>query len=190
MHHRVFTLLILTLLAVSPMRADSTAPRIDSGGLGLTRSAWEAIHGPGTLTDISAPVYDEMFAWEGDVTTYVAFEGSKTEGDDVAMFIELVWGDAAVPFEEARAAAEALLPADATMGEFYPAPPTPGGPVALHAFRYTSDALATVPYGTTTLSPNVLVTCHARVETIHTGHQIIHELHVERVSLAAQLPEG
>jgi hypothetical protein len=193
MHRRIATLPItlgaILLVLAGPGLAGSSQP-VDSGGIGLTRAAWETEHGPGTPTDVSAPVYDEVYAWEGDVTTYVAFEGSKTERDDVAMYIEVVWGDAPVPFEEARATAEALLPADAAISEFYPSPPTPDGPLALHTYRYTSPSLATVPYGTSTLTPNVLVTCHARIEATNTGHQVIHELHVERVSIAVQLPVG
>lgn len=193
MNRRIATLVITLaaiLLALATPALAGSLQSIDSGGIGLARVAWETEHGPGEPTGTSAPVYDEVYAYEDGITTYVAFEGSKTEQGDVAMYIEVVWGDAAVPFGEAQDTAESLLPADAAVSEFYPAPPTPGGPVTMHAYRYTSPALATVPYGTSSLTPNGLVTYHARIEATNTGHQVVHELHVERVSIAVQLPEG
>jgi hypothetical protein len=92
---------ILATLQVHP--AASQPP---SGGLGLTRAEWEAAHGAPTGADPGGA----FLHYAGGYA--VAFDGEGLEA--ASHHIEQAWGDArAVSAEEARAAARALLPADA-----------------------------------------------------------------------------
>jgi hypothetical protein len=165
---------------------------IASGGIGLTRASWEEAHGAGERIEVVNPLYDELYAYEGG-SLFVAYEDVKPGGEAEAavLVVERAWEDDGVPFAEAKAAAAALLPADAALADPpYVAPPTPGGPVALESHRYESAALDAVPYYPTTLNPDVLVTYHERATASSTGHQRIVETAVSRVSIVTSIPEG
>jgi len=101
----------------------------ESGGVGLTRAEWEAIHGGGEVCQ--------------DSVTYGGRYVVQFAGDAVS-FIELGWEERAgggVATDAARAEVEALLPDDADRVETFFAPPTLGGPVGLTVERYQSDGL-------------------------------------------------
>jgi hypothetical protein len=100
----------------------------ESGGIGLSRAEWEAVHGPGD-------VGQNYVTYEGG-RYFVQFAGGAVS------FIELGWEDrGGVDATVALAEAEALLPADAAFLETFYAPPTGGGPVGLTIDRYESAAL-------------------------------------------------
>ncbi|HEV2108872.1 MAG TPA: hypothetical protein VGR16_11460, partial [Thermomicrobiales bacterium] len=166
---------------------------LQSGGIGLTRAAWEADHGVGVPVDTPSFVFDTFAYEDEDVTYYVAFEGSKEDADDVIMYVEVAWGEEGVPYQQATEAVRALLPADATIMEAYAAPPTPGGPIALNAQHHASGALATVPYGSpdSTLTGDILVIYHTEIRDLgSTGHQPNIEETIKRVSIMAAIPAG
>ncbi|MGH2562436.1 MAG: hypothetical protein ACRDJH_25540 [Thermomicrobiales bacterium] len=191
-----FAILIGCVVAVSavgfPHARAQEDGSIDSGGLGLTRAAFEAEYGPGEPVETPPAIYDEVYAYgteEGMI--YVAYEGSKTEADDVVVYLEFAWGGDGATEDEAKAIAERFLPADFTFAGGYFAPPTPDGPTALMTFHYLSDALASVPYGTGTLPPDILVIYFQTLTDVsQPGSQPIAETSVTSVSLLTQIPEG
>ena len=125
-------LALLRLVPVTWARATTAQPDegIASGGIGLTREAWEMIHGPAT-------VGQGLLSYEDG-----AYDVGAPGG--VVSFIEFGWVAPGVPSDEAEATARALLPADATLVETFVAPATPSGPTGLRLHRYQSLDLAGV----------------------------------------------
>ena len=168
---------------------------IDSGGLGLTKTAWEATYGPGAPVRTTGPIYHDMHEYRFEHgTVYAAFEGSKTAAESVVMYLEVVFGGDGMPEEQARDVVQSLLPSDAGIIEPYFAPPTPGAPSALNTFRYESAALDGVPYGTDSLSPSFLVIYVERFEErrVTGGYDVSWTIEpiVTRASIVAAIPVG
>ena len=120
------------VVALQAGRADATTVGVQadvrSGGIGLTRADWEDLHGPGDPGQ-------SLVTYEGGAYA-VGFE------DDTVVFVELGWEDVGnLPFGEAQAEVEDLLPSDADLVEVFALPATAAGPVSLVAHRYQSDAL-------------------------------------------------
>ena len=124
------TLLGLVLLAGSPLAWARAAPviAVESGGIGLSRAAWESIHGPGNPGQ-SLVTYDNG-------TYAVGFQ------DDTVTFIEVAWPPPGLEITDAESAVRRLLPADARLDETFYAPATAGGPISLLLHRYLSQTLA------------------------------------------------
>jgi hypothetical protein len=110
---------------------------IPSGGIGLTRAAWEAIYGSGEATQAFGKYTDPTYG--GPI-----YMGLTAEGDLVD-FIEVQWQEVSqlggIPEESAGNQVRALLPEDAEQVEAFFLPATPAGPLALRAQRWTSAAL-------------------------------------------------
>ena len=119
--------------AVTAVEADGIA----SGGIGLTRAAWEAIYGTGEATQSFGKYTDPTYG--GPIYMGLAAEG------DVVDFIEVQWQEVSqlggIPEESAGNQVRALLPEDAVLAEGFFLPATPDGPLALRAQRWTSAAL-------------------------------------------------
>ncbi|MDP9363530.1 MAG: hypothetical protein M3Q10_04750 [Chloroflexota bacterium] len=131
----VLLALLVTLSAASATSATThrtaQSDGVASGGIGLARDAWEAVHGPGEAGQ-----------------TLVTYAGTYETGfrDGVVSFVEFGWDDPGVSFPEAEDAVRGLLPTDARLVEAFAAPATAGGPVALLMHRYDSPSLtALVP---------------------------------------------
>jgi hypothetical protein len=102
---------------------------IESGGIGLSRSAWEARHGTSTRS--------------GAVELYEDGTYAVVVTDGFVTFVERGWEDEdGIAVTEATDAVLDLLPADAELVETYYLPATPGGPIALAIERYESPSLA------------------------------------------------
>ncbi|MGH2531115.1 MAG: hypothetical protein ACRDJW_02300 [Thermomicrobiales bacterium] len=168
MHKRTPTCSILfataVLLAVAaagaPAARANQAGSLDSGALGLTRAEIEAQWGPGEQVDVPGhPIYDEMYAYAGQSEIYYAWF-VVANGEDVARYVEVAWGEEGIPSQDARALAEGLLPADAEYTETYIAPPTPRGAIALETHRYVSESLGGAYGGA--VPAEILVIYHER----------------------------
>jgi hypothetical protein len=188
------TFTLAAALTISSLTLAQETSDFDSGGLGLTRSAWEDSHGEGTLTDIVSSPFDEIYSYD-DGALYVVFEGSKDPAGSVALDIEAIWEGEGIEFEAAMDAVAGLLPADAErVGSPYFAIPTPDAPTGLISWYYTSESLDAVPYGgpESTLTPDILVTYHATYvdETPAGSHQQIVQTYITRASITTRLPEG
>ena len=126
----VLVAFLITLLVASAasatMRPTPQSDGVASGGIGLARDAWEAVHGSGEAGQ-----------------TLVTYEGTYETGfrDGVVSFVEFGWDDPGVSFPEAEDAVRGLLPTDARLVEAFAAPATAGGPVALLMHRYDSPSL-------------------------------------------------
>lgn len=186
-------LALCTALSLTSLPLSATAQAaIDSGGIGLTRAAWEEIHGPGVQVETVNAFFDELFTYEDGRYT-VAFSDTKPggEADALVLFLEVAW-TVAVPEEEALRAWMALLPTDAErIGTPFVGPSTPAGPMDLYIALYASPSLATVPYGPdSTLHPDVLVASHGLTSRTYTGHQFLDERTVTVVTLMTSFPTG
>jgi hypothetical protein len=183
--------LALSFVILPDARANQTAS-IDSGGLGLTRAEFEAAYGPGDPVETPPAIYDEVFVHgTQNGLLYVAYEGSKSEEEDVVVYLEFAWGGDGATEDEATALVQSFLPADAALDGVYFAPPTPDGPNALMTFHYFSDSLAGVSYGTGTLTPDILVIyVQTLTDVSQPGSQPVAETSVTSVSLMTRLPEG
>jgi hypothetical protein len=138
-------------------------------------------------------IYDEIYAYgteEGIL--YAAFEGSKSDADDVVVYIEFAWLGDGVSEENATALVEHLVPADAAIDGVYFAPPTPDGEIAFLTFRYESESLASVSYGTGALPADFLVLYHTRITDVtpQGGDQRVAETAVLRVTMMTRIPEA
>ena len=98
-----------------------------SGGIGLSRTHWEAAHGAGDA--------GQNYVSYEDGTYFVQFRS------DVVSFLEFGWEDPGIPFAAAEATARDFIPSDARLTELFAAPATAGGPIGLAMQRYTSRAL-------------------------------------------------
>ena len=168
----------------------SSATGVDSDGLGSTRAAWEARHGPGELTDAYAPPYRAVYQYENG-TYFVQFSGQEGP-EDVLTYIEVAWPGDGVELIEAEARTRSLLPADVALTEAFYAPRTPGGPTALRVFLATSPSLAArLGASAENLAiPNVQVIFHERLRDPQTVRPGESPDAITRVSLTAQLPPG
>jgi hypothetical protein len=102
---------------------------IDSNGIGLSRSAWEHLHGKGTRA--------------GAVELYDGGAYAVAITDGFVTFVERGWEDkGGVAVIDATNEVLGLLPADAELVQTYYLPATPGGPIALAVERYESASLA------------------------------------------------
>ena len=166
---------------------------IESGGIGLTRAAWEAAHGPGAPIEIPF-VFGDLYAYEGG-TYYVQFEAAKPGGEAEAtlIYLEVVWGGGGATYEEANVAVRSLLPADVGRPtDVFRAPPTPGGPVDLMMERYASPSLDAVNPEPLDLPAEILIIYHVHTSELDTppGAQPLAERSVTRVSMTVATPEG
>src|SRR5262249_48060732 len=96
-----------------------------SGGLGLSRAAWESAHGPPVGADGERRAY-------GDGRLVVGFRDGNVAS------LELVWGDRPPILEEARIAGRGWLPQDARFVRTYVPTSAPGQPFV---DVYASDSL-------------------------------------------------
>ena len=166
---------------------------IESGGIGLTRAAWEAAHGSGEPVEVPW-VFGDLYAYEGGAY-YVRFADVKPGGEDEAKvtYVEVVWDGGGTTYEEASASVAALLPADVRRPtDVFRAPPTPGGPIDFLVMRYVSPALDAVNPEPLDLPAEILVIYHARTTELDTppGSQPVIEQDVTRVSIVVGTPEG
>ena len=188
------TLALGLTLTTRSLPATAQSADIDSGGIGLTRAAWEQLHGPGEPVKVVSPYVEQLYAYEGG-RYHVAFEGAKPggEADALVLFVEVAW-DSPVPFEEARDAALALLPVDAEMvGSPFVGHATPGGPLDFEILRYVSESFRAVQAaqpasGGTTFNPDVLVAFQGTTTRTSNGHQNVDERTVSLVSLMTSIP--
>lgn len=192
----LFALLMMVVWAAgSPVAVAQEAGGLESGGLGLTRAEWESFYGAGTPVDLVIPIYTQLYEYPFQHgTMYVAFAGSKSELDSVVLYLEIAFAGDGTPSEDARGLVETLIPSDAQIVDPFFAPPTPGAPSALSSFRYESAALASVPYGTESLSSSFLVIYVERYEETRTQGQgdasVTFDALVTRVSIVAAIPIG
>jgi|SRR5215207_5461022 len=188
-------ILVIFGAALAARPATGQAQELDSGGLGISREAWEAVHGPGDQVDILSPIWGELtaYAFDGGMY-YVAFSGSKVDGGGIVVSIEVAFETGIVAADELDAAIEPLMPSDKTYADSYYLPPSPGALSALSVFRYDSATLDAVPYGTDTLESTFLVVKVGRVNAIRTTSafesSLDFETTVSRVSIAVAIPEG
>ncbi len=168
---------------------------LDSGGLGISREAWEAIHGPGDPIDMLSPVWGELsaYAFDGGMY-YVAFSGSKDSGGGIVVSLEVAFETGIVSDDELNAAIDPLMPSDKTYADSYYLPPAPGALSALSIFRYDSATLDAVPYATDTLESTFIVLKVGRTEAIRIASDFDASLNFEttvtRVNIAVAIPEG
>jgi hypothetical protein len=192
---RLPLLLLLVFGAVLVRPASGEAQEIDSGGLGISREAWEGIHGPGDPVDILSPVWGEItaYAFDGGMY-YVAFAGTKDAGGGVVVSLEVAFETGILETDELDAAIDPLLPADATFADTYYLPPSPGALSSLSVFRYESATLDAVPYGTDTLESTFIVMKVGRTEARRIAGEFDASMNFEttisRVSIAVAIPEG
>ena len=134
----VLALIVAVVALAMPARGSARGlgqtDGVESGGIGLTRAAWEDRHGPGEAGQ-------NYVTYEGGAY-YVQFRG------DVVSFLEFGWDDPGVAFDAAEAAVLAFLPTDARLVETFYAPATAGGPISFLLHRYDSPALADALPGT------------------------------------------
>lgn len=189
----LITILICGVALAQPVT--SRAQGLDSGGLGISRAAWDAVHGPGNPIDMRSPVWGELtaYAFEGGMY-YVAFAGSKDAGSEVVVSLEVAFTTGITDEDDVNAAIDPLMPSDKTFADTYFLPPSPGARSALNVFRYESAGLDAVPYGTDTLEATFLVMKVGRIEAIRTTgaaeSSLGFETTVTRVSIAVAIPEG
>lgn len=106
--------LVAAVATVSPPPSPFTAPRFHSGGLGLTRSDWEAIHGSGSKDNSG------WFHYANEA--YVIDFASWSTPEYSAWHIERQWGwprPKPVPLDEARSEARSLIPTDSKLVKTY-----------------------------------------------------------------------
>jgi hypothetical protein len=114
----------------APHAIPTAAPdtEIESGGVGLTRTAWGGLHGSGVRS--------------GQVITYEDGRYDVAFAQRFVIFIETGWEeDGGVTVAAAIDEVHGLLPADAELLESFTLPATESGPIALAAERYESAAL-------------------------------------------------
>lgn len=192
---RLPLLLLLIFGAVLVRPTSGEAQELDSGGLGIPREAWEAVHGPGDPIDILSPIWGEItaYAFDGGMY-YVAFAGTKDAGGGVVVSLEVAFETGILAADELDAAIDPLLPADKTFADTYYLPPSPGALSSLNVFRYESATLDVVPYGTDTLESTFIVMKVGHIEAIRTTSafesSLDFETTVSRVSIAVAIPEG
>ena len=136
---KVMTVMVTGFLMSAAASAAQTDD-LDSGGIGLSRDAWEDAYGDGEV--LQAIVQYE--SPEEGLPVYVGFE------DDRIAHIEFRYSETqrgGLLEEDAIDLVETALPADADLIEEYFLPATPEGPVPLLAQRWESDDLGDVTVG-------------------------------------------
>ncbi|HEV2072565.1 MAG TPA: hypothetical protein VGR29_02890 [Thermomicrobiales bacterium] len=130
---------------------------IQSGGIGLSRSEWENIYGPGEATQSHGLYVEPTFG--GPI--YAGFDFSAFE-DGLLEFLEFQWTNVSqsggLSPEDTVARVSAALLADAQHRETYFMGATPGGPITLRSERWTSRELDMVTNG----RASILVTCQEK----------------------------
>jgi hypothetical protein len=96
----------------APTEAPTAVPEpLESGGLGLTRTQWEAKHGSGTK---------ETLGYSYDGGAYVVSYQADPAGNETAWDIEQRWSEAgALSMDEARLASKMLIPQDSVFVRTY-----------------------------------------------------------------------
>lgn len=128
----ILVVLLLTIAAVTPLgwrQVGNAASQqsYPSGGVGLSQTEWEVVHG--------APMVGQSHNLYEDGRYAVWLQ------DEAVFKVEFGWDDA-VEQESATAEVETYLPQDAILTEDFYAPPTGDGPIALRVHRYESDSIA------------------------------------------------
>lgn len=139
----IATLMIATIL-LGTASANVQPTELESGGIGLSRDAWEETYGEGEALqslvryetpDEGFPVYVGFVGFEDDRVAHIEFRYSG--GTQLGGLAEA----------DATARVEAALPADAELIEAFFAPATPEGPVSLRVQRWESGSLGDVTTG-------------------------------------------
>lgn len=137
---------------------------IASGGIGLTKTAFEAYFGPGEATQSYGKYIDPTYG--GPI--YVGFD-FVNHPDGLLDFLELQWSGVsqAGGLSESTAAYEVstVLPADAVIRKRYWMGATPGGPIALRSEEWTSASLAGLRGG----KGSILVTYQVKTGSLNPG---------------------
>jgi len=119
---------------------------IASKGIGLTRTRWDDLYGPGEATQSLGKYTDPTYGGPIFVgLDFVAFD------DGLVDFIEVQWANlnqiGGLRQDAGDAAVRPPLPDDARLRETFTMPATPGGPISLRAQRWTSASLGDVTGG-------------------------------------------
>ncbi len=136
-----------TSLLFGSLRAAVAQDGFASGGIGLSRTEWEATYGAGTPLQ-KLVQYENARSRVPGSPIYVGFN------NDYVAHIELRWQATqlgGLREQDARAEVKDLLPADADLQDVYYMPPTPDGPVALRAWQWESPSLAEVTVARTAI---------------------------------------
>jgi len=128
----IVVVLVIAITAVTPLgwRREGIAASqqsYPSGGIGLSQTDWEAIHG--------APMVGQSHNQYEDGHYAVWLQ------DEAVFKLEFGW-DEPVEQESATAEVETYLPQDAILTEDFYAPRTGDGPIALRVHRYESGSIA------------------------------------------------
>ena len=139
----ITTLMVATILIGSATSAAQTVD-IDSGGIGLSRDAWEQTYGEGEALQSlvrykTAKGFPLYVGFEDDRVAHIEFRYS--EGTQLGGLTE----------DDVIAQVEQALPNDAILIDEFVVPATPEGPVALRAQRWGSNALGDVTGGETSI---------------------------------------
>lgn len=165
---RVLTqLLAAGALATHPslrLAASAQDNGVTSGGIGLTKTAFEQYFGPGKATQSYAKYTDPTYG--GPI--YAGYDFVNFS-DGLLDFLELQWSGVsqAGGLGESTAAYEVstVLPADAVFRARYWMGATPGGPIALRSEEWTSASLAGVRNG----KGSILVTYQVKTGSLNPG---------------------
>ena len=134
----------VTSLLIGAATLAAQADDLDSGGIGLSRDAWEDVYGDGEVLqsivqyespEVGLPVY---VGFEDDRVAHIEFRYSETQRGGLLE-------------EDAIDLVESALPADAILIDEFAVPATPEGPMALRARRWGSNALGYVTGGETSI---------------------------------------
>lgn len=150
--------------APAPRLTPAQATGIASGGIGLTRTAFEAYFGPGEPTQSYGKYIDPTYG--GPI--YVGFDFVNYP-DGLLDFLELQWTGVsqAGGLSAGLAADEVLtvLPADARFIRQFWMGATPGGPIALRSEEWSSASLAGLRGG----KGSILVTYQVKTGSLNPG---------------------
>lgn len=123
---------------------------VDSGGIGLTRTEFERLFGPGTATQTYAAYTDPTYG--GPI--YVGYDSVRFE-DGLLNFLELQWGGVSqaggLSVQVAADEVATVLPADARFVRQFWMGATPGGPISLRSEEWSSASLASARGGRGTI---------------------------------------
>lgn len=115
---------VVTFIVTGCGRRDNGVPSLQSGGLGLTRSEWQQLHGTAASQDSGYANYND-YRGRFTINFMVRYAG----------YIKRTYRDpAVVPLEDARRESRSLMPADSTLIRTYH---VSAGPVDL----YSSESL-------------------------------------------------
>jgi hypothetical protein len=140
------SVVVRATVTMPTLNAGSPVATGDPGGIGLTQDAWEAVYGPGRVSQ-GGVVYENVpFGAPGSVVT-VRFTGP----DATIGGVVFAYGDGSqlggASREEVFTQHLASIPADAVYQGSYYLPSTPDGPIALVVDRWESAELAEITGG-------------------------------------------